>query len=883
MSIPTFGPALLRWGPEVVNTAWRLGEVGEKLHQRFLERGDQEDLEQAIRCLFAATDKLSSDDPEAAGIWLNLGNAILDAFYWVERHPQTLEKAIETYRHAMKLSDRGFSRPDLILNGLGVALRELYLCVGDKANLHLSVEYFRQAVERVPEGEVENQATLLSNLGSALENLYGAEGRIVDLRQACDLHERAVRLSVPGTEVNLSALNNHGNALRLLFRRCRDLDLLDQAVVQFEEAVRQTTAQQGLRLASRLNNLANTLRDRCKLKPGFRLDVDRALSAHLKAVELARSTDAEYIKFLGNLGGAWQTRYDLFAQLEDLERAIDTHRSALALLEPTAPTKAAALQNLAYALSMRTDRTGCAADEEEARHLFSEAQSLGAESAPEAALTASRTWGLWAMRRENWSEAASAFQASLAVMNRVFQNQITRLDQELWLREVQGLPGQAAFCLAKLGETDRAAEELERGLARLLKARLGRASRGRKPKAETAEFQAHDAKPFCHAYLIATEVGGVALLGSGHRAGGIRSLWISDLQSTVIESKLEEIMTATDFSMDPSESPASLEQQQVREAWLWNDLLPWLARVAMEPILEEVSPTEHLILTPTGLLSSFPWHAMPRAGGKSYTLDSHCLSYVPSLVALEEFPLFGGIRTGSESILAVGDPIPSSQPRISWSAFEGELLGLLFGGDQQELLLEERATKSALMKSWAGATILHLSCHANLDPVSPAQSAFWLAGDELLALGELWDVETFSKLRLINLSSCNSAHTGLLTDEVLGLYAGFLEAGVPSIVASLGDCEERASALLMWKFYRELLGQEKRSSPAQALRTAQRWLRDARAEEFVRVCEHLRDLGLSDQSRTLLDEFLIELYLAEPESQPFSKPGYWAPFVYLGL
>src|SRR5260370_1388428 len=63
-------------------------------------------------------------------------------------------------------------------------------------------------------------------------------------------------------------------------------------------------------------------------------------------------------------------------------------------------------------------------------------------------------------------------------------------------------------------------------------------------------------------------------------------------------------------------------------------------------------------------------------------------------------------------------------------------------------------------------------------------------------------------------------------EGLVGLTRGFMHAGVPRVVASLWSVDDRATAGLMKRFYRGVLGQGTR--PAAALRAAQTELRQER-------------------------------------------------------
>lgn len=70
------------------------------------------------------------------------------------------------------------------------------------------------------------------------------------------------------------------------------------------------------------------------------------------------------------------------------------------------------------------------------------------------------------------------------------------------------------------------------------------------------------------------------------------------------------------------------------------------------------------------------------------------------------------------------------------------------------------------------------------------------------------------------LSACQTALGQDVRGEgLIGLTRGFMYAGASRIVASLWDVDDRATAVLMERFYRELLQGKQR--PAEALRRAQ--------------------------------------------------------------
>ena len=126
----------------------------------------------------------------------------------------------------------------------------------------------------------------------------------------------------------------------------------------------------------------------------------------------------------------------------------------------------------------------------------------------------------------------------------------------------------------------------------------------------------------------------------------------------------------------------------------------------------------------------------------------------------------------------------------------------------------------------AGYRIVHFATHALMEGERPERSGIVLSTrDEegrpkigLLSLHDLYQLRLGADL--VVLSGCR---TGLGQDVrgegLVGLTHGFMFAGAPRVVVSLWDVHDRATAVLMQRFY-ELLLREGRS-PAAALRGAQ--------------------------------------------------------------
>ena len=217
-------------------------------------------------------------------------------------------------------------------------------------------------------------------------------------------------------------------------------------------------------------------------------------------------------------------------------------------------------------------------------------------------------------------------------------------------------------------------------------------------------------------------------------------------------------------------------------------------------------------------------------------------------------------------------------------------------------LYEQSANREALWKEVPHATHAHLACHGTFDPEHPERSALLLACETRLTLEELLTprVQPLENLCLAVLSACQTAVTDFrhLPDEAVGLPAGFLRAGVPTVVGSLWPVDDLSTGLLMTRFYEyHLQGDSARGlgpqPPVRALRLAQQWLRDLTYNDlhaYIGAHERLKKAQeaagtrmawlLISEGKALAREHILE---ERGEEQPFaSKPYHWAPFVCWG-
>ena len=156
-----------------------------------------------------------------------------------------------------------------------------------------------------------------------------------------------------------------------------------------------------------------------------------------------------------------------------------------------------------------------------------------------------------------------------------------------------------------------------------------------------------------------------------------------------------------------------------------------------------------------------------------------------------------------------------------------------------------------------------------------------MANDELLTLRDLQDA-WLPNARLVVLSACETAIPGsALPDEVLSLPTGFIQAGVDGVVGSLWAVPDESTMVLMCRFYD--LWRKQGVPTAEALRTAQQWVRDTtNGEKADYFRQHVPEFEGSRMPLESSDSLYKQFRHRDPRVRDFLHPAQWAAFCYVG-
>ena len=271
------------------------------------------------------------------------------------------------------------------------------------------------------------------------------------------------------------------------------------------------------------------------------------------------------------------------------------------------------------------------------------------------------------------------------------------------------------------------------------------------------------------------------------------------------------------------------------------DLLQPLYDIAIGPF-EDLLDGDELIVVPDGALSKVPWAAL------SETLRIRTVPSLTSLKVITDSPSEYHSKSGA---LLVGDPCLKKiankrgnpiYKQLKYAKMEVEMIGEIL---KSQPLTGEDATKEAVLQSIKSVSLVHIAAHGRpetgeivLAPDPQWESKPPKEEDCIMKMSDIQAVKL--RARLVVLSCCHSGQGPVSSEGVVGMARAFLFAGARSVLATLWAIDDEATMMFMESFYQQL---ESGESASVALQRAMKCLRD---------------------------------------SQDYSAPKYWAPFVLMG-
>lgn len=167
-------------------------------------------------------------------------------------------------------------------------------------------------------------------------------------------------------------------------------------------------------------------------------------------------------------------------------------------------------------------------------------------------------------------------------------------------------------------------------------------------------------------------------------------------------------------------------------------------------------------------------------------------------------------------------------PRLPFTRLEADSIAALLPPEQRKKVLDFAANRQTALNSELGHyRFVHFATHSFINNDNPELSGIVLSlideqGKEqngILRVNDIFNLKLPAEL--VVLSGCRTGLGKEIKGEgLVGLTRGFMYAGARRVTVSLWDVNDEATAQLMTRFYRGLLGKEK-LSPSAALRRAQ--------------------------------------------------------------
>jgi CHAT domain-containing protein len=298
-----------------------------------------------------------------------------------------------------------------------------------------------------------------------------------------------------------------------------------------------------------------------------------------------------------------------------------------------------------------------------------------------------------------------------------------------------------------------------------------------------------------------------------HVSGGDLVIWALDgasLQARRVRRDRDALLAELRDFRAAIASQAPLAEVEPRAQALYQTLIG-----PVEPLIRG----KRLVIVPHDVLHYLPFSALRSPDGR-WLVEEHAFTTVPSASVLK-FLVDKGAQA-SDRILAVGNPDLGPALALPWAEREVRALGDRYP-TTSTVLVRADASESRVKQQAGQAGLIHFAVHGELNETDPMASALLLdpgnGEDGRFEVREIFSTELSA--RLVVLSACETG-LGKLSrgDELVGLQRAFLYAGTPAVVTTLWKVDDRASFLLMRRFYEEL----KAKGPAQALRAAQRSL-----------------------------------------------------------
>jgi CHAT domain-containing protein/tetratricopeptide (TPR) repeat protein len=818
----------------------RLIVLGKKLEVRAEVKGEISNLNESIEIFKQVIDLMPENQQAKKSLIL-----ILYSRYTWTGDIQDLEECVGIHRQiTTDPTDTNMSKVDWMMT------RANFLCIlhertEDEHYLEEAFSVAGEALALVPKGNWKPK--WLRCLGRLFGCQYLKTEGMADLEEAIRLERLALeRMSNGDDDDEGFTLTNLGNRLGDRFLRTNDVADIDEAI---------DCARKSLDLEpekpERLYNLAIKLGDRFSSTEDLE-DVDEAIELERRAIQIMPFDHSERADYLYILSDQLGDRYEHTGDLADLEEAIRNAEEALGLMAEDHALRAAWLNGLATCYSNLYTATGDEQNLESSIKHFELALHHEA-SATEDRITAGQ------MILSNSSDNQQLYDtAKLAVslIPKLVSWSHENHDRQYVLSKVVGLAFDAAAAALQAGQSPMTALQLLEQGRGIIGASLqdmrsdvqdlatqhpSLAERYRTLQAELDQRAEH---------IRATDAQSQASINRRHAAAreftelaaeirklpGFEDFMLSHPEDEICGASARgpivvinvsrlrcDALIVSDSQVRTLElSSITLEELERRiKPWTLatSQTLEWLWDTTMSPILNKLGFTDipttgklpHVWWIPTGPLVQLPLHAAGyhRQRGAEAVLDRVISSYGSSIRNIIRGRRDSSQSSNSDQALLVAMEHTPGHDTLSFANEEVESIDGMVRSMKLESIIPTR-TKKEVIRCLSDCRIFHFAGHGLAHTEDPSKSCLLLEDWEKdsLKVSDLLDLSLAQRAPfLAYLSACGTGQIKdkMSFDENINLISAFQIAGFRHVIGTLWNVQDDLSVEMAKMTYQELL------------------------------------------------------------------------------
>jgi CHAT domain-containing protein/tetratricopeptide (TPR) repeat protein len=304
-----------------------------------------------------------------------------------------------------------------------------------------------------------------------------------------------------------------------------------------------------------------------------------------------------------------------------------------------------------------------------------------------------------------------------------------------------------------------------------------------------------------------------------------------------------------------------------------------LYRWLIKPLEPEINQPhiKHLVFATDRVTRNLPIAALH--DGQNYLITKpYSLSTVTSATGTTP----NALPPNTPKVLAVGASQFTGAPALPYVEAETNAIvqttqspNGIFPGDR---LLNNEFTFNTLQSNLSTHNILHIATHGFLDAGNIDNSYLLTSNGEKIDKSKIQLLSDYglNNIHLVILSACNTGTGGKNSDglEIAGISHYFMQSGTKSVIASLWQVSDPATALFMQQFYQHLKPTNPQNPNKPTLTKAQAIQKIQ--QDFIQNRFTIKDAEAIDRAG-------VRLYI--PGQLPVNSlahPYYWAPFILIG-